>query len=297
MRRCSGLCESRPVGCTPIAVAGVLTEYASQLNSSSPVPITGTLMRRSLHTRPGILAVAVLLSPSLLESQERPNRPEAAIRPATLAGFEVARLIGADTMLMSVVRDSVSTPAGRQIDEVQMISTSRGPALQHVVRVERGASSVTDTNVYDPATLAAQRHVSSGGGRVFTLDYSDGTAVGRKVRANGDVEEFSARLDAPIFDASALDLVLRTLPLSDGYVARMTFFNHEKGNTISVRLEARSDSVLDASAKRVHAWRVTRTFEGDQAPPFVTWVASSTRRIVRMEMRPAPGIIVVGQRH
>lgn len=234
------------------------------------------------------VALLVVLAPSGAAAAQT-----AVIRPAAIS-LSASALVRVDTTWVTIVRGSDSTAAGIQIDHVALLD---GGSLRHVTTLDRGGRISVDTNTYRATNLAPLTHYSTGGGRVFSLTYLGDSALGIKQPEAGPAERFSVRVAEPVFDASAMDLLLEVLPLRDGYTARIPFFNHEKANVVWTRLRVVGvEPVARAGGRTRMAWHVVREFEAAEAPVVHSWISVAGGRLIRTMMEPAPGVQVIGVR-
>jgi hypothetical protein len=221
------------------------------------------------------LAAALLAGPAL--AQDAP-----ALRPGDPA-LDTARLAtSTDSMAVYVVEGGQAFPIGRILLTTE-ISGDRLSRTEVFYGAE-GEEVWTDTFTLDRGTLRPIRQRSLGP-IAQELDF-EGSAV-RQGRG-GEVAE--ASLPAPVFYANALDLILRALPLGEGYRARLAVLDEDAlgERVLEVEVAGLSDAREVTGVVR-GTWEV-RVREGDAES--VYHVDRGTGALIRHEA-PADGLVLV----
>jgi hypothetical protein len=145
-----------------------------------------------------------------------------------------------------------------------------------------------DTVVVDRATLAPIRHRSANARRTMSLDYRGDSIVGSVTPTGGGAQAVTVRADTALFDANALDLILRSLPLTEGYAVRQPVFLHEAGGKVWVTTRVTgSEQIAGEGGAMVDAW-VVESKMGPQT--FRHWVAKGSRELLQSVLDAAPGV-------
>jgi hypothetical protein len=235
--------------------------------------------------------------------------------PAFVAQPEVngARIpLGTDTLMIARGQSSASSdsvpwhrrepPAGPEwrdagwnVATLTADSSSGGGSLQLDVQVHDSDSPSHLTARYDASSL---RPISM---RVETPGATMGFAFGPQSfteidsSAAGPPMQSSGGIPAGAYTSESLDLLVRALPLADGYrtTARLALPMLRRVETIGVRVDGR-DTVAARSGRVVECWRVAVTSE--RAPTTWFWVARPSRQLIRIEVMASGGRVTVWSR-
>jgi hypothetical protein len=117
---------------------------------------------------------------------------------------------------------------------------------------------------------------------------TDSIAVGPPIQSSGGIPTGA-------YTSESLDLLVRALPLADGYrtTARLALPMSRRVETIGVRVDGR-DTVAARSGRVVECWRVAVTSE--RAPTTWFWVARPSRQLIRIEVMASGGRVTVWSR-
>jgi hypothetical protein len=148
----------------------------------------------------------------------------------------------------------------------------------------------SDTVVVLRQTLAPVRHRSINARRTLSLDFDRSGVKGTMTPAGGAAQPVSATAAEPWFDAGALVLVLRALPLAEGYAAKFPAYGHEAGGAMTVTARVTgSERITLADGTVVDAWVVESDMMGRKVRYYI---AKDSRESVRTVILPAPGVEV-----
>lgn len=199
--------------------------------------------------------------------------------------------LGADTSTrrLVLVQGGQEREVGSLRSEMVVTNVGGRPAL---LRVQTLTSPMlgtgVDTVVVDRATLAPIRHRSANARRTMSLDYRGDSIVGSVTPTGGSAQAVRVRADTALFDANALDLILRSLPLADGYAVRQPVFLHEGGGKVWVTTRVTgSEQIAGEGGAMVDAW-VVESKMGPQT--FRHWVAKGSRELLQSVLDAAPGV-------
>jgi dipeptidyl aminopeptidase/acylaminoacyl peptidase len=206
------------------------------------------------------------------------------------AAISTARL-GADTSIrrLVLVQGGQEREVGTLRSELVLADVGGRPSL---VRVQTLASPMlgtsVDTVVIERATLAPIRHRSVNMRRTMSLDFRGDSIVGSVTPAGGTAEAVAARADTALFDSNTIDLILRSLPLADGYAVRHPVYLHEGGGKVWVTSRVTgSERVAGEGGAMVDAWIVESKI-GPQT--FRLWIAKDSREVLQSVLEAAPGV-------
>lgn len=173
-------------------------------------------------------------------------------------------------------------------EEVTEIQVDGRSALRRVQSVRLAIGVATDTVVVLRETLAPVRHRSHNPQRVLSLDFDGAKVTGSITPAGGEPRPVAAELDAPVFDSNPLDLLLRALPLAEGYAVRIPIYIHELGGRVWVATRvAGSETVEAGEGGTEDAWVVEVEAQGRTSR---FWIAKASRELLRQGSSPAPGV-------
>ena len=159
--------------------------------------------------------------------------------------------------------------------EVLSIANERGVlSLRRVQTLDSRELGMLRVEVLmSPSTFAPLRSQSAGLLGDATVAYGDGLV-------HGSVAEtaVSHPLDRPVFDAWAVEVILRTLPLETGYAVEIPAYVCRDRAVVAVtaRVEA-----LDELAPGERAWRVAVDFGRLRS---TYWVGTETRAFLRQDL-------------
>ncbi|MDQ4080502.1 MAG: S9 family peptidase, partial [Gemmatimonadota bacterium] len=209
---------------------------------------------------------------------------DAAISTARLGSESTARRL-------VLVQGDQEREVGAIRTEMTTIEVNGRPAL---LRVQTLTSPMLGTGidsvVVDRATLAPIRQRSTNARRTMSLDFRNDSVVGSVTRAGAGTQAIAVRADTALFDANVLDLVLRSLPLAEGYAVRHPIYLHEGGGKVWVTSRVTgSERVAGEGGVMVDTWVVESRMGGQT---FRHWIAKDSREVLQSALDAAPGVQV-----
>jgi dipeptidyl aminopeptidase/acylaminoacyl peptidase len=207
------------------------------------------------------------------------------------AAISTARL-GAETSSrrLVLVQGGQEREVGTLRSEMTLVDAGGRPAL---LRVQALTSPMlgtgVDTVVVDRATLAPIRHRRSSNMRgAMSLDFRGDSIVGSVTPPGGTAQAIAMRADTARFDSNSIDLVLRSLPLAEGYAVRHPVYLHEGGGKVWVTSRVTgSERVAGEGGAMVDAWIV----ESKIGPQTVgVWIAKDSREVLQSVLDAGPGV-------
>lgn len=225
-----------------------------------------------------------------LELAPRETEPTAML--AGDAAISTAKL-GPETTTrrMVLVQAGQEREVGSIRTEMTTIDVNGRPAFLRVQTLTSPMMGTgVDSVVIDRATLAPIRHRSTNARRTMALDYRNDSVVGSVTPAGGSAQAIAARADTALFDANVVDLILRSLPLSEDYAVRHPVYLHEGGGKVWVTSRVTgSEQVAGESGVMVDAWVVESKMGGQT---FRHWIAKESREVLQSALDAAPGVQV-----
>jgi hypothetical protein len=221
-----------------------------------------------------------------------PRESEPTAMPVGDAAISTAKL-GPETMTqrMVLVQGGQEREVGSIRTEMTAIDVNGRSAF---LRVQTLTSPMlgtgVDSVVVDRATLAPIRHRSTNARRTMSLDYRGDSVVGSVTPAGGSAQAIAVRSDTALFDANAIDLLLRSLPLTAGYAVRFPLYLHEGGGKVwATSRVTGSEQVPGESGVMVDAWVVETKMAGQT---FRQWIAKESRDVLQSAIDAGPGVVV-----
>jgi dipeptidyl aminopeptidase/acylaminoacyl peptidase len=203
----------------------------------------------------------------------------------------VTARLGTDTSTRRLVlsQGGQEREVGTLRSEMTLIDFGGRPAL---LRIQSLASPMlgtsVDTVIVERATLAPIRQRSVNMRRTMSLDFRGDSVVGSVTPAGGTAQAIALRADTALFDSNTIDLVLRTLPLAEGYAVRHPVYLHEGGGKVWVTSRVTgSEKVPDDAGALVDAW-VVESKIGPQT--FRIWIAKDSREVLQSVLDAGPGV-------
>lgn len=193
------------------------------------------------------------------------------------------------TRRLMLVQGGQEREVGTVRSTVTLVDVNGQPALQFVQALNSPMLGTgADTIVVNRGTLAPIWHRSVNARRTMSLDFRGDSIVGSVTQAGGTAQPIALRADTALFDSNAFDLILRVLPLTDGYAVRYPVYLHEGGGKIWVTSRVTgSEQVPGAGGTTTDAWVV----ESKLGPRTVRyWVAKDSRHILQSVLEAGPGV-------
>jgi hypothetical protein len=192
-----------------------------------------------------------------------------------------ARLLvpGVDTLATYLIRGTDTMRTGTVIDEISIDTASKERVVRRVYRSsDEVLGQRVDTLIDAFPSLAPRAHRSRSSRTLEFLEFATGRASGWIRLVNGDSVSVDRPIDPGVVNASSLDLVLRTSPLSPTWQATInTFIASMKA---AVPMHARVDG--EEAIRGRAAWRVRADFAGT---PVTFWIDKKSRALLRQVMR------------
>lgn len=207
--------------------------------------------------------------PGLDVRADRPAAPDTVVyrRSITRAGQD------SSAGTRTVVRWAVDGPDGSRLLEVEQ-------------RFPGGGGEIVDTAVADLSTLRAVAHRSHQPTRTMRFAFVGGEAEGTVTAAPtaGDslarVDTVHQALGGPIFDSNVIDLVVASLPLSQGFTTELPFFIYERGGRVPMQVAVRERATVAFTALGSRdVWVVAVSVPG---APATVWVDARTHAVLRV---------------
>jgi hypothetical protein len=220
--------------------------------------------------------------------------PDVAGVVALLNRFDTHWLVpGTDTMIMSragVVQPVAShamlggEPIGMTIEAVRRASGAHGRPVLDVAFEERDSIGVvtrTVTRVDAESLLPLGQRADLGDGHVVTLVYLTDHLVGIDSVPGRPVDYFSTTVPDTAYTSGSIDLLLRALPLADGFRTSLPLYYPADNivQTLPVRV-AGHEHITTRAGRGADCWLVAADFPGGITEHF--WIEESSHTILRI---------------
>lgn len=203
---------------------------------------------------------------------------------------------GTHVLETSVLENGERTPGYTQIEEVAFVNWNDRDLVRQVVVIERdGQVLVTDTTFYDAQTMAPVRHASHAPDhRDLSLAYWGDKVRGTVSQDGAEPEQIDVTLEQQVYDPSSYLLLVRALPLGEGYGVRIPILNHEKltNSHMNVWVDG-TEWVETGSDESTDAFVVSISYDGiDSRSKY--WIAKDSRLLLKSEESWREGQTVTG---
>jgi hypothetical protein len=232
-----------------------------------------------------ILMVAAL--PILASGQAPPN-----LCPGDKS-LEANRIkAGRWNMEITATRDGQSQSL-HGLQEISRITVAGKAAIQLVQVYHSPRGTNTDTTIALADGLTPVSHRGHSAARQMELNFAGKSVTGRTV-AGGTATPFQRETAEPVFDSSALDLILTALPLKSGFRARLPMYIHEQNGLVWHDISVVGEESMPMGSAAVPVWQVevkTPTFNityliGKQTQDALGMRSSSGNMSFQMVRRP-----------
>ena len=177
---------------------------------------------------------------------------------------------------LSMFRDADEIPVG-QLVEVWRADTIGGvPVVVRVQRLQRGTTQLVDTTVTDARTLAPRVRRSLQQNRRVLLEFTGARVRGSLAPLDAPPVPIDTMLRVAPFDAGNWELVLRALPLTTDFAARLPVYDLD-GGLREYRVQVTGRTTVQGEDAHVVILTLARNRES------VVWVSVMTGQVLRIE--------------
>lgn len=245
-----------------------------------------SLLRRTLCTL--VIASAAIPVNTALAQAPAGTFPEIRVGDPAVDGRRISP--GTYTLRIVASRDGQEVELGTITEEVRVAAGANGEAvLERAQTVQARFGTLTDSVAMRHETLAPIRHRSHNPQRVMRLDFDGKRITGDITPVSGEPTKIDEEFDIALFDSSPIDLIIRALPLAEGYGARIPTFIHEMGGKVIFQARVlRAEEVEVGDGRKVDAWVVESG--RDVGPTSTYWIAKDTRELLRQVTSQGPGM-------
>lgn len=193
---------------------------------------------------------------------------------------------GAWEMRYLSVVDGREQEMGRMHHELTVLDQGGHPLLRSIQAFHGPNGTGADTVVAERASLTPRSHRSSHGASSLALDF-EGRRVRGKAVSNGAAPKVDERtLDAPVFDANFLEIVLGSLPLEEGLHVGIPTYVHEQKEPMWFDARVAGVERVEIDGVAAPAWAVVLTMPKGTG---TFWIDRDTRQLVKGEVTSPEG--------
>lgn len=189
---------------------------------------------------------------------------------------------GTSRWRVTASRDTAVRELGVMTSTISFVGHEGVPAVLLVSTFPTPRGNIVDSALVLRETLAPVWQRSHQPTKMMRLAFSDSGVTGEWAPTDSSPRAVNHRTTRPVFDATAISLVLAALPYEDGYEAILPMYTFELGGMEldTVRVQGRAQAKAPDGSMR-DAWELRY---GD---PFITstiWIDRATRRILRRDI-------------
>ncbi len=198
------------------------------------------------------------------------------------------------------IRNGAETVVGTFEREMSFVNHTRDePAIFNTWHVQFPNRSALDIYYLDRASLGQIARYQTGSNGMWTVYFSDGRVRGTYTRRDGDPVVFDEAISGPLFNGAMIDVVLATLPLEEGYSARIPIFNPTTQSmsaalNVSITVLVVERETLNLAGRSWNTWVVDMERTGANAQRL--WIVREPPYLLRRDVRNAEGVVVSGWR-
>lgn len=236
----------------------------------------GGARRYTLLLLPAVFAAGILLVACTVQKlDERAIAPELALETAHITE-------GISRWRLTVRKDTAARELGVMTSSTHYAEYMTRPAILFVRTVPTPQGDIVDSVLILRRTLAPVWEHSHQPSKTMLLTFSDSAVTGEWAPADSVMRGVHHPIPRPVFNATAQELLVESLPLADGYRTLVPIYSFELGG-----MELDTLSVVGTGLVKLRdggerdAWKIAF------ADPFITatiWVDRKMRRVLLQEV-------------
>jgi hypothetical protein len=232
--------------------------------------------RRTMPSLAAVLVGCLILAACTVQKlDEREVAPELALQTAHIAE-------GITRWRLTIRKDTATRDLGVLTSATHFADYMGRPAILFVRTVPTPQGDIVDSVLMFRHTLAPVWEHSHQPAKTMLLAFSDSVVTGEWAPVDSAMRSVHHPIPRPVFNATAQELLLGSLPLGDGYRTLVPIYSFELGgmelDTISV---VGTGQVKLTGGGECEAWKIAF------ADPFITatfWVDRETRRVLLQDV-------------
>jgi hypothetical protein len=178
-----------------------------------------------------------------------------------------------------IIESGTSRVVGTTTEEIALVEAEGLPALRRtqVLESDELGNRRAETIVFRDGFLP-HSHLDCAEAWTLSIRYQGTAIVGEKHMATGAVVPIRAEVDFLVFDAHSVEMVLRILPLAEGYVVEIPVFHAGRGRQMLVTACVVGRETMAISGHPVDAWKVKTVW--DRVTQYY-WIGVENRHLLR----------------
>jgi hypothetical protein len=232
--------------------------------------------RRKMLSLPPLLAGCVLLAACTVQRlDERAIAPELALETTHITE-------GITRWRLTVRKDTATRELGVMTSTTRYADYMDRPAILYVRTVPTPQGDIVDSVLLLRHTLAPVWEHSHQPAKTMLLAFADSAVTGEWAPADSALRSVNHPIPRPVFNATAQELLLGSLPLADGYRTLVPIYSFELGGMeLDTLRVVGTERVRLRNGGEREAWKIAF------ADPFITatiWVDRGTRRVLLQDV-------------
>jgi hypothetical protein len=228
-----------------------------------------------------LLLAAILAGGALLAACTVQQLDERAVAPGMM--LETTHITEGITRWRLTIRKDTSTrDLGVMTSATHFADYMGRPAILFVRTVPTPQGDIVDSVLMFRHTLAPVWEHSHQPAKTMLLAFSDSVVTGEWAPTDSAMRSVHHSIPRPVFNATAQELLLGSLPLADGYRALVPIYSFElAGMELDTLSVVGTERVNTGGGGEREAWKIAF------ADPFITatfWVDRETRRVLLQDV-------------
>jgi hypothetical protein len=188
----------------------------------------------------------------------------------------------ADSKTIVLIEDGIERVVGTTTEQIELLEVDDRLALQ---RTQAAWSDILgdrlSTTVVLRSTFGPISHHDQHAGATVSLGYRGLEVSGTRQTPQGSVEPLQFRLERPAFDAHSVEMILRLLPLSQGYSSRLPAFHAGLAQILEITVAVTGrEEVRAGGGRQVPAW-IVETELGRSHAVVTYWIGGQPAELLK----------------
>jgi hypothetical protein len=184
-----------------------------------------------------------------------------------------------DKKQVIVIEDGVSRFIGITTEEIAEIEILGKPALHRIQRLESEEwQNIRSETIVFHESFRPYSHLHISGGDRISITYQGDVVVGEKRSPDTDAVPIAHKLENEVFDYHSVEMVIRILPLAEGYEADIPIFHAVLGKEMIVGFRVLGLEDLWVADFQTLTWKVQTDWNGSLQE---YWIGDETRELLK----------------
>lgn len=188
----------------------------------------------------------------------------------------------ADSKTIALIEEGIERVVGTTTEQIELLEVDGQLALQ---RTQAARSDILgdrlSTTVVLRSTFSPLSHHDQHAGATVSLDYRGLEVSGMRQTPQGNVGPIQVRLDRPAFDAHSVEMILRLMPLSQGYSYMLPAFHAGLAQVLEITVAVTGRQEVHAGrGRQVPAW-IVQTEWGRSHAVVTYWIGGQPAELLK----------------